>query len=84
MGVSARQKASRYPQSERERQMFEAFHEILSDPTSHAEIVGGVIEALVFIVPFGIGGILDMAHTAPHDRHGKRPPRTITGHATRG
>ena len=31
--------------------MLEAFNELMADPASRAELVGGVVEALIFVIP---------------------------------
>ena len=33
--------------------MLEAFNELMADPTSRAELVGGLVEVLIFIIPAG-------------------------------
>ena len=33
--------------------MLEAFNELMADPASRAELVGGVVEALIFVIPAG-------------------------------
>ena len=82
MGLSARQKASRNPTTEGTT-MLEAFNELMADPTSRAELVGGVIEVLIFAIPAGAYILsLRIRSLLRRLRYGTDRPRVIVGRAT--
>lgn len=63
--------------------MLEAFNELMADPTSRAELAGGVVEALIFVIPAG-AYILSLRIRSLLRRlcYGTDRPRVIVGHAT--
>ena len=61
--------------------MLEAFNELMADPTSRAELVGGLVEVLIFIIPAGAYA-LSFRIRASLRRYGTDRPRVIIGHAT--
>ena len=63
--------------------MLEAFNELMADPASRAELVGGVVEALIFVIPAG-AYILSLRTRSllRRLRYGTDRPRVIVGHAT--
>ncbi len=63
--------------------MLEAFNELMADPTSRAELVGGVVEALIFVIPAGAYILsLRIRSLLRRLRYGTDRPRVIVGHAT--
>lgn len=63
--------------------MLEAFNELMADPASRAELVGGVVEALIFVIPAGAYILsLRIRSLLRHLRYGTDRPRVIVGHAT--
>ena len=76
------QKASRNPTMEGTT-MLEAFNELMADPTSRAELAGGVVEALIFVIPAGAYILsLRIRSLLRRLRYGTDRPRVIVGHAT--
>lgn len=63
--------------------MLEAFNELMADPTSRAELAGGVVEALIFVIPAGAYILLLRIRSLLRRlRYGTDRPRVIVGHAT--
>lgn len=63
--------------------MLEAFNELMADPTSRAELAGGVVEALIFVIPSGAYILsLRIRSLLRRLRYGTDRPRVIVGHAT--
>ena len=63
--------------------MLEAFNELMADPTSRAELAGGVVEALIFVIPAGAYILsLRIPSLLRRLRYGTDRPRVIVGHAT--
>ena len=63
--------------------MLEAFNELMADPASRAELVGGVVEALIFVIPAGAYILsLRIRSLLRRLRDGTDRPRVIVGHAT--
>ena len=63
--------------------MLEAFNELMADPASRAELVGGVVEALIFVIPAGAYILsLRIRSLLRRLRYGTDRPRVIVGHAT--
>ena len=63
--------------------MLEAFNELMADPTSRAELAGGVVEALIFVIPAGAYILaLRILSLLRRLRYGTDRPRVIGGHAT--
>ena len=62
--------------------MLEAFNELMADPTSRAELVGGIVEVLILIIPAG-AYVLSFRIRAflRRLRYGTDRPRVIIGHA---
>ena len=64
--------------------MLEAFNELMADPTSRAELVGGLVEVLIFIIPAGAYALsFRIRASLRRLRYGTDRPRVIIGHATR-
>lgn len=63
--------------------MLEAFNELMADPTSRAELVGGLVEVLIFIIPAGAYALsFQIRASLRRLRYGTDRPRVIIGHAT--
>lgn len=63
--------------------MLEAFNELMADPASRAELVGGVVEALIFVIPAGAYILsLRIRNLLRRLCYGTDRPRVIVGHAT--
>lgn len=63
--------------------MLEAFNELMADPTSRAELAGGVVEALIFVIPAGAYILsLRIRSLLRRLRYGTDRARVIVGHAT--
>ena len=63
--------------------MLEAFNELMADPASRAELVGGVVAALIFVIPAGAYILsLRIRSLLRRLRYGTDRPRVIVGHAT--
>ena len=63
--------------------MLEAFNELMADPTSRAELVGGLVEVLIFIIPAGAYALsFRIRASLRRLRYGTDRPRVIIGHAT--
>ncbi|MCH4844698.1 hypothetical protein [Bifidobacterium pseudocatenulatum] len=55
----------------------------MADPTSRAELAGGVVEALIFVIPAGAYILsLRIRSLLRRLRYGTDRPRVIVGHAT--
>ena len=81
MGLSARQQASRNPKA-KGTTMLEAFNELMADPASRAELVGGVVEALILVIPAGAYALsLRIRSFLRRLRYGTDRPRVVVGHA---
>lgn len=50
--------------------MLEAFNELMADPTSRAELVGGLVEVLIFIIPAGAYALSFRIRASLRRRHG--------------
>lgn len=63
--------------------MLETFNELMADSTCRAELVGGILECLVLIIPAGTYAIsLRIRNLLRRMRYGTDHPRIIIGHAT--
>lgn len=57
--------------------------ETMADPTSRAELVGGLVEVLIFIIPAGAYALsFRIRASLRRLRYGTDRPRVIIGHAT--
>ena len=82
MGVIGKAEASRNPRT-KGTTMLEAFNELMADPTSRAELVGGLVEVLIFIIPAGAYALsFRIRASLRRLRYGTDRPRVIIGHAT--
>ena len=62
--------------------MLEAFNELMADPTSRAELVGGLVEVLIFIPAGAYALSFRIRASLRRLRYGTDRPRVIIGHAT--